>query len=95
MAGSRPHDGYIMEYQSSSPGGGNFGIGYSQGARVYHILVNVFFGWPGLDWAGHDWARHLQLYYFVFCVVRGSISSLKQSNRKSTNIAGTKCRRAA
>ena len=35
LAGSRPRDGYIMEYQSSSPVGGNFGIGYSQGiARV-------------------------------------------------------------
>ena len=28
LAWSRPQDGYIMEYQSSSPVGGNFGIGY-------------------------------------------------------------------
>ena len=70
LASSRPHDGYIMEYQSSSPVAGNVGIGLSQSIAGVYWQMSFF---DGQGWAGHDWARHLELNYFVFFWCSGEV----------------------
>ena len=72
LASSRPHDGYIMEYQSSSPVAGNVGIGLSQSIAGVYWQMSFF---DGRGWAGQGRARldTCNFYYFVFGEREGQV----------------------
>ena len=72
LASSRPHDGYIMEYQSSSPVAGNVGIGLSQSIAGVYWQMSFLMAGAGL---GRAWLGKTPATFIILCLVRERVKS--------------------